>query len=224
MDTTMLWLAHRGYHARVPENTLAAFAAAVELGVDGIETDVRLSADRMLVLCHDRVSPRGRAVSELTQHELEADLQHAVPRLHEALAAFPGVLWNVEIKTQGGTDDAIAVLKGFQHTHRLLVSSFRHEVVMRCARELDIDCALLIAHRPLDAGAMMAQCARAPRLRSAVWDYNVIDEAVLAECAGAGWRNYIYGAITEAEHAHCARLEVAGIITDRPDLRPRRLS
>ncbi|MBI3937750.1 MAG: glycerophosphodiester phosphodiesterase, partial [Betaproteobacteria bacterium] len=41
----MLILAHRGYHATVPENTLEAFAAAVELGVDGIETDVRTSRD-----------------------------------------------------------------------------------------------------------------------------------------------------------------------------------
>jgi glycerophosphoryl diester phosphodiesterase len=35
----MLVLSHRGYHERVPENTLAAFAEAVDLGVDGIETD-----------------------------------------------------------------------------------------------------------------------------------------------------------------------------------------
>ena len=38
----MLILAHRGLHATQPENTMGAFAAAQKLGVDGIETDVRL--------------------------------------------------------------------------------------------------------------------------------------------------------------------------------------
>ena len=41
----MLILAHRGFHAGQPENTMGAFEAARKLGVDGIETDVRLSAD-----------------------------------------------------------------------------------------------------------------------------------------------------------------------------------
>ena len=54
----MLLLAHRGYHLSVPENTMAAFAAAVALGVDGIETDVRLSRDGLPVIIHDRVTAR----------------------------------------------------------------------------------------------------------------------------------------------------------------------
>ena len=41
----MLVIAHRGDHAAVPENTLAAFEAAIMVGVNGIETDVRISLD-----------------------------------------------------------------------------------------------------------------------------------------------------------------------------------
>ena len=50
----MLLLAHRGDHRRAPENTLAAFAAALaHPGVDGLELDVRASADGVAVVIHD---------------------------------------------------------------------------------------------------------------------------------------------------------------------------
>ncbi|MEK7843741.1 MAG: glycerophosphodiester phosphodiesterase family protein, partial [Pseudomonadota bacterium] len=55
----MLVIAHRGFHAAVPENTLAAFEAAVTLGVNGIETDVRISRDGLPVLIHNRVIASG---------------------------------------------------------------------------------------------------------------------------------------------------------------------
>ena len=45
--------AHRGAKRIAPENTLPAFAAALEMGVDGIELDVHLSRDGRLVVIHD---------------------------------------------------------------------------------------------------------------------------------------------------------------------------
>ena len=44
---------HRGYCAKYPENTLISFNAALELGVDAIEFDVWLTADKVPVLMHD---------------------------------------------------------------------------------------------------------------------------------------------------------------------------
>lgn len=46
--------AHRGDRKHYPENTMEAFRAAVEMGCDAIETDVRMTADGQLVLIHDR--------------------------------------------------------------------------------------------------------------------------------------------------------------------------
>lgn len=51
--------AHRGGMAHAPENTLAAFRAGLELGADGLESDVWLCADGQPVLIHDEVSWRG---------------------------------------------------------------------------------------------------------------------------------------------------------------------
>lgn len=216
--TRMQVLAHRGYHAAVPENTLAAFEAAVKLGVDGIETDVRLSADGEPVIIHDRVTPQRRAVCALTRRELEADLGHAVPSLAEILDAFADVLWNIEIKLPEALPAALPVLKQYQRTRRLLVTSFRHDVVLQCAEALTIDCGLLLASRPLDIKATIAACAGMPRVRSVVWDYNIADDAMLQTVSGAGWKNYIYGAVTSAEHDRCAQLGLTGLITDFPPL------
>lgn len=49
----MYELAHRGLSKRYPENTMLAFTRALEAGFDGIETDVQMTRDGVLVLCHD---------------------------------------------------------------------------------------------------------------------------------------------------------------------------
>ena len=212
----MLLLAHRGYHADVPENTMAAFEAALRLGVDGIETDVRLSSDGLPVIMHDRATPKKRAVVELTRREIESDVGHPVPVLDEVLDAFPDLLWNIEIKNPEALPATLRVLKQFQRRRRLLVTSFRHDVVMQCAGELEADCGLLLAHRPLDVGAVIAGCAGQPQIKAIVWDYNVVDETVLCTVTANSWGNYVYGAATHAEHKHCAGLGLAGLITDHP--------
>jgi glycerophosphoryl diester phosphodiesterase len=87
----MLRLAHRGDWRRAPENTIAAIAAALAVpGCDGVEFDVRLSADGVPVLLHDetlaRVQRRPERVDQVAARELE-DL--GVPTLADALAAIP---------------------------------------------------------------------------------------------------------------------------------------
>ena len=85
------YIAHRGLHGgELVENTLAAFAAAVERGY-GIELDIQLSSDGIPVVCHDydlkRVFGLERKVSEMTVDELQAI---GVPRLHEVLVLLDG--------------------------------------------------------------------------------------------------------------------------------------
>lgn len=92
-----LVIAHRGASAHHPENSLVAFAAAVELGADGVELDVRLAADGGLVVAHDPNLLDGRAVAELAC----ADLPDGVCVLAAALAACADLLVNVEIKADG---------------------------------------------------------------------------------------------------------------------------
>jgi len=99
----VLVLAHRGANRRAPENTLAAFSAARALGADGVELDVRLSADGVAVVRHDAATPAG-AVAGLSFAALRG-ADPALPTLAEALDACAGLLVNVEIKNQPGEPD-----------------------------------------------------------------------------------------------------------------------
>jgi glycerophosphoryl diester phosphodiesterase len=87
----MLRLAHRGDWRHAPENTLAALQAALAVpGCDGVEFDVRLSADGVPVLYHDetlqRVHGRPDRVDAVSARDLE-DI--GVPSLADALHAVP---------------------------------------------------------------------------------------------------------------------------------------
>ena len=188
------------------------------VGASGIETDVRISRDGVPVLIHDRVIASGETVADLTRTELEQAVGHEIPTLDEALECFPGVLWNVEIKTIQALSTVIRVLEKHQAGHRIIVTSFRHDLVALCASSLKVNCGLLLAHRPLTLNSLLADfnCNGNPRINHVVWNYEVLDDILLKQAASDGYRNFVYGAVTRAEHDNCRELGVDGIITDYP--------
>ena len=86
--------AHRGCTEGFTENTLDAFAEARRLGADGVELDVRLTADGALAVHHDAEIPGLGAIAALGV----ADLPAHVPLLPDVLAVCDGMVVNVEIK------------------------------------------------------------------------------------------------------------------------------
>jgi glycerophosphoryl diester phosphodiesterase len=113
--------AHRGAPAERPENTLASFQRALELGADALETDVHLTADGAVVALHDtdgaRVAGVERRVAESPFSEVRAwdagyvfrDARgerpfvgqgHRIPTLDEILGELPKVLVNVDLKAE----------------------------------------------------------------------------------------------------------------------------
>jgi glycerophosphoryl diester phosphodiesterase len=102
-------VAHRGASSDLPENTLAAFEAAVEVNADMIELDVRLTADGVPVVLHDhdlgRTTDRSGGVHELTLAEVKrADAsrgwasRQAVPTLAEVLELLRGTPTGVDVE------------------------------------------------------------------------------------------------------------------------------
>jgi glycerophosphoryl diester phosphodiesterase len=73
--------AHRGARTEAPENTLAAFRRALELGARGLETDAWLSGDREVVLIHDRVVRRGLRRRRVDTTRADELAHFEVPRL-----------------------------------------------------------------------------------------------------------------------------------------------
>lgn len=130
-------MAHRGASRREPENTVAAFRRAAEVGADAVELDVRRTRDGVLVVHHDPRVADGRVILETTRMELP---EH-VPTLAEALDAC-GTMWvNVEIKNDptepdfDGADEIATIvakeLLARAEPTRFLVSSFRRETIDR---------------------------------------------------------------------------------------------
>jgi glycerophosphoryl diester phosphodiesterase len=220
----MLALAHRGRHAGCPENTLAAFAEAVAHGADGIETDVRLSRDGRPVLFHDRLAPDGREVAALSAAELSAAAGYPVPTLDQALESFPDLFWNVEIKAPAAVPVTLEQVARFaRRSARLLVSSFWHPAVQPFTRFPGVECGLLLACRPESFDAFACLFPRDGSIRTAVWNYETLDPALLEQGRALGFRSFVYGVETAEEHRHCAELPLAGVITDHLErLRPPR--
>ena len=89
---TLIW-AHRGASMQFPENTLAAFKRAAELGADGIELDVSLSADGRVVVMHDNTVDRTTdghgEIADLTWEDVyKRQVWHKHKYLTAAVKAF----------------------------------------------------------------------------------------------------------------------------------------
>jgi glycerophosphoryl diester phosphodiesterase len=157
--------AHRGVMAHRPENTISAFKLALETGADGIETDVHMTKDGVLVLIHDetleRTTDGSGQVSLYTYDELKqfnAGVRHEVeehiPTLEELfdLVKEESVILNLEVKTdvlryEGIESRIIESIEpaGIDAT-RILFSSFNHETIHRLKQmRPDIEAAILLA-------------------------------------------------------------------------------
>lgn len=122
--------AHRGDTSGAAENTIAAFLAAIQAGADGVELDVRRSADGALVVHHDAEVPGMAPVSAL----LVRDLPRTIALLDEAMTALEPLEVNVEIKNdprEPGFDptgsighDVVRLLEERGDLDRVIVSSF----------------------------------------------------------------------------------------------------
>ncbi|MEZ4642493.1 MAG: glycerophosphodiester phosphodiesterase [Chloroflexota bacterium] len=148
-------MAHRGGSKRWPENTMLAFQNAADLGVDGLELDIRSTADGGLVVIHDETVDRvtnGRGpVHDFTLAELQQlDAGYhwtndggqsypfrgqgvTIPTLAEVFAAFPHLWINIDIKQSDPTivEPFVALLHEMGMVGQECVGSFAEETVQQ---------------------------------------------------------------------------------------------
>lgn len=123
--------AHRGLALEAPENTLLAFAHALAIGVEYLETDVHATADGHAVIAHDedlvRVAARSVRVDQLRMSELrKVDLGEGQNfcSLAEALDGFPEARFNIDVKSMAAVAPTIEVIEALSAHDRVLVTSF----------------------------------------------------------------------------------------------------
>src|SRR6187549_402344 len=149
--------AHRGAAAERPENTLASFRRALELGADALETDVHLTADGAVVASHDAEGARTagveRAIAKSPLAEVQAwdagyvfvdargerpfvGLGHKIPTLDELLAELPKVRINVDLKAEAPELVArfLEVVRRHGAEDRVVAASF-HRAPLRRLRD-----------------------------------------------------------------------------------------
>ena len=128
-------LAHRGVTYEAADNSAAAFAGAVSLGIEGVELDVRATADGALICHHDAVVEGLGTFCEL---ELAA-LPASVCTFAEAMAILDGLYVNVEVKNdprEPGYDPTgkltaavVAAIVDGGWAEQVILSSFNPEVL-----------------------------------------------------------------------------------------------
>lgn len=134
--------AHRGGNEVATENTVAAFAHAVGLGYQYLETDVHLTHDGVLVAFHDtgleRLAGRPGSIAEFTWAELRTiDLGGGarIPSLDDLLTSFPDVRWNIDPKVDDAVDVLCRTIRAHRATERVCIGAFSDARIAR-AREL----------------------------------------------------------------------------------------
>lgn len=128
----MRLIAHRGFAATAPENTIGAIQSAAD-HADAVEFDVRRCGSGELVVVHDdtidRVTDGTGAVAEATASELAAysvlESDESIPTLEAMLAALPPTVEvNLELKEPGIAADVLTALEDADLDNRVVTTSF----------------------------------------------------------------------------------------------------
>lgn len=129
--------AHRGASAELPENTMAAFRRAVELGADALELDIHATRDGVLVVSHD---PDGRRRAGVAARLADVTFDEALrwdvgggerlPRFEDVLTEFAHLPLNVDLKGAAAAD-TVALLRRLGAEERVCLASFQVSTMRR---------------------------------------------------------------------------------------------
>lgn len=228
-------LGHRGASAEAPENTLAAFRRALELGADGFELDVWRCRTGEAVVIHDADTLRtGSAVLGVRDAPLSrlrtldvgrwkgaAFARERVPTLSEVLLAFPAAVVNVELKSGTVPDlglpvEVVRTLRQHRAEPRVVVSSFSASL-LGAFRSLAPDMAtgFLVAPGAI-AWARAAAAVRAIRPSAIHLARELATPPRLAAWIRAGVHVLVWTVDDPAEVERLARLGVSAVVSNQP--------
>lgn len=211
--------AHRGASVECPENTMAAFRRALELGVEGIELDVHVSSDGVPVVIHDdsvdRTTNGSGKVAEMTVEQLQrldAGNGETIPTLGEVLDLVGDRLHvDIEIKANDAADAVLRELDG--RDTRWLISSFRWDV-LKYVRSRDADAELWVL--TVVASDEAIEVLREINASALAIDHRGLDDDIVAFLADEDIRFWPW-TVNDVERAkQCVEWGAIGICTDDP--------
>jgi glycerophosphoryl diester phosphodiesterase len=134
--------AHRGASTYFPENTMISFRNGLQMGANGIETDVQLTKDGVVVLFHDdtldRVTGKTGCIADYTYKELlefdvkNGDLTAKIPTLEEFLKEFKNkdITFAIELKVKGVAKQTAEIIYKYGVQDKVIITSFIYDALM----------------------------------------------------------------------------------------------
>jgi glycerophosphoryl diester phosphodiesterase len=235
-----LIIAHRGDSSNRPENTLAAFAAALELGTDLVEADVQLTGDLHVVVLHDPALDRTTTGHGDVRQATLADVRavsagyparfgdryagERVPTLAELLGLLRGrARLLLEIKPDSVVDGpgedgiearTIAEVRKADMSQDVALVSFDRRALERCHRQAPEITRGCLFHKATPRAVV--EGARAVATDLVLPERGLIDEAMAAETRAEGLKLATWVVDDPEELRRLARFDLYGIATNRP--------
>ena len=229
-------IAHRGFSGRYPENTLLAFEKALEAGADGMELDVHLTKDNVLVIIHDEELERTTDGSGLVREHTYAQLQkldasatycgvygkNKIPTLEEYFELIQGWdgITNIELKNSiidydGIEERVLQMVERYSRKKDCVFSSFNHFSIQRLkALDSEASCGFLEESR------MIAPAEYCMRYGVECWHpyLHSLPRGIVQELQQAGIQINVWTVNTHEDMEAMLKIGVQGVITNFPDL------
>ena len=222
-----LKIGHRGAKGHEPENSLISFQKALEMNVDGIELDVHISSDGVVMVIHDETINRttnGKgvvnqlALSELKYFRTEKGEQ--IPTLIEVLDLInKKCLINIELKGNGTAKPVVEIIENYVETknwnyNHFLVSSFDWNA-LREVRLLNSKIPIgVLTHTDLELAQAFAKFINAETIHPY---FHLLTKEKTAQLQHEGFDVYAWTVNEAVDIQKIKSFQVDGIITDFPD-------
>ena len=219
----MLFVGHRGAAAYEPENTIRSFRAAVDLGANAVELDIRATKNGKIVVIHDskvnRTTDGKGKVCKLTLSEirnLDAGMDETIPTLQEAVAWAKGrTTLLVEFKEPGLEAKAVKIFKG---NRDILAISF-FPTVLEELKRLDsrIETGLLFDSKPGHLDEFLSACKQL-RISWILGKAKFINRKLVAAAHEKGLRVLAWTIDKRKTMIKKIAMGLDGITSNKPDL------
>ncbi|TWE12948.1 glycerophosphodiester phosphodiesterase [Rudaeicoccus suwonensis] len=228
----VLAMAHRGFSRTGLENSMAAFAAAVDLGFRYVETDVHATSDGVLLALHDstldRVTDRTGVIADLpwsAVREAKIAGTEPIPTFDELLETWPELRINIDCKAAGAVQPLAEAIERHGAHDRVCIASFsdrrRRSVLRQLTRPTATSAgpvttgALAIGRIPLVHSAFGVDCIQIPQR---VGSRPLVTARLIRSMHAREVQVHVWTVDDPDDMHRLLDLGVDGLITDRSDV------
>ena len=220
----ILNIAHRGFTKVFPDNTLEAFKAAIEIRADGIEFDVRETADHEFVVFHDP-QLQGEDIDKMSLMEIRSvklKQKFEIPTLEETLDLCKGrVQLMVEVKQVSSVNRFLTLRRARVEPVGVIVTSFNGELVLKLSQLAPEIRRGIITFGPVEDPTGIAESTKSDAIAVR---FPFATTELADKIHAHNLSIYVWGCTDLRDIQSTLRLDIDGIVSDFPDLVAKELS